>query len=323
MSIKARTLLLFGIGSSILIFYYQEKLINAISEPETFMGLMLQVTKLGEFSLIAIGVNLAIILVAAVLELIMVGWGKSALKRILFNRSKSTKGDLWCWFLSVFKLYDLFVLIFSFGVFYVLTSVMYYSVGEYSLIRLVESPIAQIIIIFILSDLKHYLRHFFMHKNPFWELHKYHHSATEFNLATTTRGHFLEKGFGTLFDAVLFLIFGAPIEYYVFIAFGKEFYNYLLHSNLNWSLGWVGKHILISPTAHRIHHSISEKHFDKNFGTFFIWWDRIFGTYYHTTEEIIIGVKNTSYNKHGFWKDMIIGLNEFIDAIFRFKNRKL
>ena len=131
------------------------------------------------------------------------------------------------------------------------------------------------------------------------------------------------KKFERIFDAVLFLIFGAPIEYYVFIAFGKEFYNYLLHSNLNWSLGWVGKYILISPTAHRIHHSISEKHFDKNFGTFFIWWDKIFGTYYHTTEEVIIGVKNTPYNKHGFWKDMIIGLNEFIDAIFRFNNRKL
>ena len=199
---------------------------------------------------------------------------------------------------------------------------MYYHIGEFNLIRHIDSPIVQIVVIFILSDLKHYIFHSFMHKSPFWELHKHHHSATEFNLMTTTRGHFLEKGFGTIFDAILFLLFGVPIEFYVIIAFGKEFYSYLLHSNLNWSLGWVGRYILISPMAHRIHHSISERHFHKNYGSMLIWWDKIFGTYLFSTQKIEIGVENTPYNKLGFWKDMIVGLNEFLEVSFRLKNRK-
>ena len=70
---------------------------------------MVQVTKLGEFSLIALGINISVLLLASFIEIIVIGWEKSALKRILFNRSKSTNADLWSWLLTIFKIYDLFV----------------------------------------------------------------------------------------------------------------------------------------------------------------------------------------------------------------------
>jgi sterol desaturase/sphingolipid hydroxylase (fatty acid hydroxylase superfamily) len=31
---------------------------------------------------------------------------------------------------------------------------------------------------------------------------------------------------------------------------------------------------------HRIHHSLEERHFDRNFGAFTTLWDRLFGTHY-------------------------------------------
>ena len=153
-----------------------------------------------------------------------------------------------------------------------------------------------------------------MHKNPFWEFHKYHHSAEEFNLITSTRSHFIEKGFLTIFDAFLFIIFGLPAEYYIGMAFTREFYATLSHSGLNWNLGWIGKYILISPAAHRIHHSKADEHFNKNFGSFFIWWDLMFGTYHYTKESIEIGVENSKFNGSNFWKDMIMGISLFFDA---------
>ena len=39
------------------------------------------------------------------------------------------------------------------------------------------------------------------------------------------------------------------------------------------------RYIIVSPQAHRIHHSREEKHFDTNFGLILSIWDRMFGTY--------------------------------------------
>lgn len=289
------------------------------SNSELLVNTLLKTTRIAEFSLIALSINIGVFLFAALIEICTIGWKKSSLNRIMFKRSNSTNGDLWCWIMSILNIYDLFVIIFSFGFFYVVTSIMFYNIGEYNLINLIHSTTLQLIIIFILSDIKHYFWHWFMHKNPFWELHKYHHSANELNLITTTRGHFIEKGILTVFDAVLFLLFGLDVEYYVIIAFAREFYSYLLHSGLNWRLGWFGKYVLISPVDHRIHHSKSKDHFDKNFGTFFIWWDKIFGTYIYTSKKIDLGIENSNYNKKGFWKEMIIGTNEFVNAVFNMK----
>ncbi len=228
--------------------------------------------------------------------------------------SKSKSGDWWCWCLSIFNLYDFFSLFFSFGLFYVISSIIV-KLGGFSLINLVPSVPLQFIIVFLLADLKHYLWHRFMHINPFWELHKYHHSATELNLITAFRGHFLEKGVGTIFDGILFSILGTPIVQFNTLQIGKQFYDQLIHSDINWSLGWVGRHILISPKTHKIHHSSQPEFYDKNFGTFFVFWDKIFGTYINTDKKITIGVNG--YVTKGFWMDMFEGNRSFISAVLK------
>ena len=313
--------LLFSIVTILVVYYYREKFSLIISHPKDFFYLILETSKIATFSIYALAANISLFLVAATVEILSVGWQNSSLKRIFSKRSKSTYGDLWCWALSILNVYDLFVLIFSFGFFYATTSVIVHNIYEIHLINFIQSPILQFVLVFTISDLKHYLWHYFMHKRPFWELHKYHHSATEFNIVTTTRGHFLEKGFLTLFDVFVFILIGVPPEYFVFIAFGREFYSYLLHADLSWNLGFVGKFILISPKAHKIHHSKNEIHFGKNLGTFFNWWDHLFGTYLDTDENIEIGVINSKYNSNGFWRDMVYGANEFVRATFNLKGR--
>lgn len=319
---KKKLFLFISLLSLLVVLYYREKFGLLFSNPEDFINLFLETSKIAAFSLYALGLNLAVFILAAVIELLSIGWTKSSIKRLLSNRSKSTYGDLWCWALSIFNLYDLFVLLFSFGFFYATTSLVMHNVYEIHLIDKIRSPIIVFILVLAISDFKHYIWHYFMHKRPFWELHKYHHSATEFNLITTTRSHFLEKGFLTIIDAFVFLLLGVPPEYFVLIAFGREFYAFVLHADVNWSLGWIGRYIFISPKAHKIHHSNDEKHFGKNLGTFFNWWDHIFGTFLDTDDEIQIGVKDSSYNKKGFWKDMIIGTKEFATATLQLTLKK-
>ena len=120
----------------------------------------------------------------------------------------------------------------------------------------------------------------------------------------------------------MFHLLRIPPEYFIFLAFGREFFAFILHADLNWSLGWFGKYILISPKAHKIHHSNDENHFGKNLGTFFNWWDHIFGTFLDTDYEIQIGVKDSSFNKKGFWNDMIIGTKEFAIATLQMTGKK-
>src|SRR5581483_747419 len=49
------------------------------------------------------------------------------------------------------------------------------------------------------------------------------------------------------------------------------------HSDLDWTYGPLGK-LIVSPHYHRIHHSIAESDFNKNFGSFLSFWDPLFGT---------------------------------------------
>ena len=53
----------------------------------------------------------------------------------------------------------------------------------------------------------------------------------------------------------------------------------VLHSSIKSDWGFIGRYIFVSPSAHRIHHSIKREHYGKNFGNTFIFWDRLFKTF--------------------------------------------
>jgi len=51
------------------------------------------------------------------------------------------------------------------------------------------------------------------------------------------------------------------------------------HSDFDWTYGWIGRWLLMSPGMHKVHHSNNPEHFNKNLGNLFVIWDRLFGTY--------------------------------------------
>ena len=119
-----------------------------------------------------------------------------------------------------------------------------------------------------------------MHWRGFWQLHRFHHAATELNILTGFRDNPAEA----IVTAVVALsphVFLKVPDAGLFATFvlANQVIASLQHSELPWSYGWVGRWIVASPQMHQIHHSIDEEHRDRNFAICPLW-DRLFGTWY-------------------------------------------
>ncbi len=183
--------------------------------------------------------------------------------------------------------------------FYFFHSIPWLSAGMFN-----DTPIYIIIslftlILFIVDDFTKYFVHRCMHKfSILWAFHKVHHSATTLTPITVFRTHPLEGIVFSLRSAFtqallisifvfffgknvdLFTILGVNVFIFLFNVAGSN----LRHSHIGiryWK--WL-EYILISPAQHQLHHSISVKHFDKNFGAVLAIWDWIFGSLHHSEE---------------------------------------
>ena len=147
----------------------------------------------------------------------------------------------------------------------------------------------------LIMDICVFLVHYLQHRIPIlWNFHQVHHSAEDLNPMTLFRMHPVDLilttltvslvtglAIGMLFymtgeEPAQISILGINIVVFLFYLGG---YN-LRHSHIWLSYPqWLSK-ILISPAQHQIHHSRDPKHFDKNMGLIFAFWDRILNTLY-------------------------------------------
>lgn len=140
-------------------------------------------------------------------------------------------------------------------------------------------------------DISYYIYHWAQHKFPFlWELHKVHHSAEVMVGITKDRVHPLDALMNSIWDGVIpGICFGLwtlvsldPVEVTVF---GINVYvmrnilmmDFVRHTHLKISFGPLNN-VVLCPHWHQLHHSADPKHYDKNFGLLFSFWDRWFGT---------------------------------------------
>jgi len=153
-----------------------------------------------------------------------------------------------------------------------------------------------VIVVFTLTmllayDISYYLYHYAQHKVPLlWELHKVHHSAEVMVGVTKDRVHPLDDLMNRMWDGVIpGICFGIwtlvalnPVEATIF---GINVYvirnilmmDFVRHTHLKISFGPLDN-VVLSPHWHQLHHSANPKHYDKNFGLLFSFWDRMFGT---------------------------------------------
>lgn len=250
-----------------------------------------------------------------VVEMFILGWERCSIRKIVISKSKSTQNDIWGWVIDMLNLYDLLTFVLSFGLLHAFSFAVK-QVFDLNLIVNIESAILQFSIIFVVGDLKNYVRHRFSHEwFWFWQLHKYHHSATEFNMIAHRRSHYIESAVSKIFDVIPYVILGAPIQTYFIVKLIHEVHQMFLHSDVDWKWGWVGKYFLVSPAAHKVHHSVDPKHFNTNFGGTFIIWDRMFGSYYEPEAVKAIGIPDNPFNKSNYLKDIYRSYRDFIGVL--------
>jgi sterol desaturase/sphingolipid hydroxylase (fatty acid hydroxylase superfamily) len=164
-------------------------------------------------------------------------------------------------------------------------------------------------------DLSYYLYHFMQHKIPIlWELHKVHHSAQVMIGVTKDRVHPIDEIMNHWWDGLIpglcygiWLFFALdPVELTVF---GVNVYalrniilmmDFVRHTHLKLSYGRHLSAILLSPHYHQLHHSIAEKHWDKNFGLGLSIWDRMFGTLVvpEPDEDFVFGLTDNEHDEY-------------------------
>jgi len=140
-------------------------------------------------------------------------------------------------------------------------------------------------------DISYYLYHVAQHRFPFlWELHKVHHSAEVLVGITKDRVHPLDDLMNRAWDGIVAgFFFGLwtlialdPVEVTIF---GINVYvirnilmvDFVRHTHFKISFGPLNN-IILCPHWHQLHHSVDPRHYDKNFGLLFAFWDRMFGT---------------------------------------------
>jgi len=237
-------------------------------------------------------------------EIIVLGYAKSSLYRLL-HPTKSTRADI-VWFLvGILGLQSLVLAVASLGLTTFSNQLAMKYAGLHVLTK-IEDPVLQGVVYVIAFDFISYWVHRGRHAfGWWWEFHKHHHSATEFNAITQARTHPLDGVAMVLSTVVLVHLLGGTMggSLFVLVVFGVH--AGLTHSMLPWRWGWFGRYVLYSPMGHRIHHSALPEHKDKNLGFIFPVWDWMFGTYYKgdvINEEV--GVEDNYQNTRGLLFDL-------------------
>lgn len=131
-------------------------------------------------------------------------------------------------------------------------------------------------------DLLSYLWHRANHVIPFlWRFHQVHHSDRAFTVSTALRFHPGELLLSLPLRLTAVIVLGAsPVAVVVFeILFAVA--NLTEHGDIDLPVRlepWL-QSVWIIPALHRRHHSCARAELNTNFGTIFVFWDRLLGTY--------------------------------------------
>ncbi len=142
----------------------------------------------------------------------------------------------------------------------------------------------QLLLATLIVDFFKYWYHRWTHEVPIlWRFHSIHHSLDRLEMLRASYFYpidiFLTVGLGTL----AMLMVGASYELIIFHNVYAGITGLLNHSNADLHGGFLDI-ILNSPGHHRAHHSVDFPGVQSNYGSFFNFTDRIFGTRYLPTD---------------------------------------
>jgi len=270
------------------------------------------------------------------IEAMCCGWARSSLKRLFFTPNKSITADLGLLLADVFLLLPLLKKIMTLGLSVSFGVVLHAKITQWAGFEIGFAVLPGLMILpacFVFMTFCDYWTHRVYHTSPFWPMHRFHHSSTDFCMVTSLKHHPGEFA-GLFITAFPMAVLGAPIETMITLGILVPLHGMFTHSNIESDWGWFGKWVLQSPLHHRLHHKLDHDQGHKNLGIIPIW-DHIFKTYQTPPKEPFeIGVKQ-HYN-HGllfgldilrdyydFWKNLALIAYKFGLSGFSWARRKM
>ena len=133
----------------------------------------------------------------------------------------------------------------------------------------------------IVLDLAVYWQHRAFHRWPaLWRLHAVHHADTGVDVTTGIRFHPVEIVLSLAWKSVVVALLGAPAGAAVLFEFVLSTTALVTHGNVRLpetAEKWA-RYVFVTPTLHRIHHSLAPDEREHNYGFSLSCWDRLFGT---------------------------------------------
>jgi sterol desaturase/sphingolipid hydroxylase (fatty acid hydroxylase superfamily) len=120
------------------------------------------------------------------------------------------------------------------------------------------------------------------HVLPFlWRWHRVHHSDPSFTVSTSLRFHPGELVLSLPLRILAVVLLGAPVVAVVVFEVAFTLANSIVHGDIDLPQGadQVASRLFVTPALHRWHHTVVVPDRDRNFGTIFSIWDRLFGSY--------------------------------------------
>jgi len=134
----------------------------------------------------------------------------------------------------------------------------------------------------ILLDFSIYLQHVLHHAIPIlWRLHMVHHADLDFDVTTGIRFHPIEIVLSMAIKLMIVAAVGPPALAVLIFEVALNATSMFNHSNINipGKVDRVLRLLVVTPDMHRVHHSVTIRETNSNYGFNLPWWDRLLGTY--------------------------------------------
>src|SRR4051812_12352047 len=121
----------------------------------------------------------------------------------------------------------------------------------------------------LVLDLAIYLQHVLFHAVPaLWRLHRMHHADLEFDLTTGVRFHPIEILLSLLIKLAVVAALGMPAVSVLIFEVLLNATSMFNHANIRMptAIDRVLRWLVVTPDMHRVHHSITPRETNSNFG---------------------------------------------------------
>lgn len=175
----------------------------------------------------------------------------------------------------------------------------------------IEPSVWSFIACLVAIDFCRYWGHRVAHEQRFWwATHVTHHSSEQYNFSVSFRLSWTQH-IKLIFFLPAVMIGFDPVTFFICHQI-EVLYQFWIHTEFIKKLPRPIEYIFTTPSHHRVHHAINERYIDKNYGSTFIIWDRMFGTFMEEDEKPVYGITEPV----GTYNPVTLVFHEWVD-IFR------